>query len=319
MDTPILLMVFNRPETTQQVFNVIRMARPKHLYVAADGPRADIHGETERCEVVRKIVTAIDWDCELHTLFRDKNLGCGHGPSSAISWFFDEVEQGIILEDDCVPDQSFFSYCTELLEYYKDNDQIMHISGNNFVGANYSNGKSYYFNNFFTAWGWATWRRAWKKYDFEIPYLDDFIQSKKLEQITMNKKQLDYWRNIFELVRDGKRADIWDYQWLLTCWYNDGLAITPVKNLVTNIGFGADATHTVNESRVSYIKSEQIKTLVHPTTVERNRNVDSKIFTNYFEVPQHLNNIRQIMYKLLPNSVMMQVRKIRRRFFPNMK
>jgi GNT-I family len=319
MNTPILLMAFNRPDTTRQVMDALRKVQPTHLYVAVDGPRANKEGEKALCDEVKKIATTVDWECDVVTLFREQNLGCGHGPANAINWFFTQVEQGIILEDDCVPDPSFFNYCTDLLEYYKDDERIMHISGNNFTNKEIAGKESYYFNYFFTAWGWATWRRAWHKYQFTIPYLDSFLQSGKLQNICMNQQQHDYWTKIFELVRDGNRGDIWDYQWILTCWNNDGLAITPKKNLVTNIGFGADATHTVQESRVSYVKTEALAGLTHPTKVVRNKEVDRRTFINYFEVPQHLNNIRKVLYSLLPQPIMMQIRKIRRKFFPNLK
>lgn len=319
LETPILFMVFNRPDTTSKVFEVIRAAKPKQLFVAADGPREGKEGEHERCEEVRKIATAIDWDCELHTLFRAKNLGCGHAPAEAITWFFQNVKQGIILEDDCIPGPSFFSFCTELLNRYKNNEHIMHISGNNFISKNYGHGESYYFNKYFTAWGWATWRRAWAKYDFTVPFLPAFLVSEKFEQLVLNEQQKRYWEMIAGLVAGGKRSDIWDYQWLFTCWNNDGLAITPVVNLVTNIGFGTEATHTVDDSKAAYVKSEQLQHLVHPSAIKRNKKVDNKTFVTYFEVSQRLNNLRSVMYKIFPASIMKQIQKLRRALFPNMK
>jgi len=319
LETPVLFMIFNRPETTRQVFDAIQKARPKHLFIVADGPRADRAGEKELCEKARAIATAIDWDCEVRTLFRDHNMGCGLGPADAITWFFSQVEEGIILEDDCIPDPSFFSYCTELLNRYRNDERVMHISGNNFVDKDYSQGESYYFNYYFTAWGWATWRRAWEKYHFTIPYLDEFLSSGQLREITMSRKQYEYWSKIFNLVRNGKRADIWDYQWILTCWYHRALAVTPVKNLVMNVGFGSDATHTIDESRVSFVKSERMNVVRHPVTIQRNKEVDQKTFIKYFAVPQHLNKIRVVMYNILPNSVMLQMRKIRRKYFPDLK
>lgn len=319
VETPILLLVFNRADTTKQVLAALRTVRPKYLYVAADGPRAAKEGEKEKCEEVRALFNTIDWPCELKTNFRDTNLGCGHGPAEAISWFFKNVEQGIILEDDCVPHPTFFSYCAELLEKYKNNEKIMHISGNNFLNKNYAGNDSYYFNKYLTAWGWATWRRAWQHYDYKVGFLDAFLQSQQFKNLPLNHKQEQYWRNIAELVRQGQRADIWDYQWLLTCWMQDGLAITPAVNLVTNIGFGADATHTVNDSKAGYVKSEAIDKIIHPKQIIRNKKVDMDTFNTYFEPSQHLNKLRVGMYKVLPKPIMLILKFVRRKFFPNIK
>jgi len=318
-DTPILLMVFNRPDTTRQVLDAVRKVKPKFLFVAADGPRADKPGEAERCQEVRDVFKTIDWDCKLRTLYRGQNLGCGHGPANAISWFFSNVEQGIILEDDCVPDESFFSYCAELLHRYKGNEQVMHISGNNFLAKKFTDKESYYFTKYFTAWGWATWRRAWQHYDFNVKFVDAFLNSDKFDKLALNSKQSEYWKKIAEMVKDGKRGDIWDYQWMLTCWNNNGYAIIPVVNLVTNIGFGADATHTVDDSWTAYVKTGTIDSIVHPASIVRNTEVDKKTFDAYFEPPQHLNKARGIMYKIFPNSVMRQVQKLRRKLFPDLK
>lgn len=318
-ETPILLMVFNRPDTTRQVLDAVRKVKPKFLYVAADGPRAEKAGEADKCKEVRNLFKNIDWDCKLRTLYRGQNLGCGHGPANAISWFFSNVEQGIILEDDCVPDESFFTYCNELLKRYKGNEKVMHISGNNFLSRKYAGRDSYYFTQYFTAWGWASWRRAWQHYDFNVAFLDGFLNSSKFSNLVMNKKQHDFWTNIAEMVKDGKRVDIWDFQWMFSCWNSGGLAITPAVNLVTNIGFGVDATHTVNDSKAGYVQAHQLGDIKHPAKIIRNKTVDKKTFNTYFEPPQHLNRAREIMYKLFPSSIMAQVRKARRKLFPNLK
>jgi hypothetical protein len=318
LETPILFIVFNRPEDTRKSFAAIRAIRPRHLYVAADGPRNHKPGEDALCKEVREIVTDIDWDCEVHTLFRPKNLGCKLGVSGGINWFFEHVEQGIILEDDCIADPSFFTYCEELLDKYKDNKKIMHIGGNNFISKKYSNGESYYFIKYFTVWGWATWRRAWKLYDGEMSKLDDFLASGKLQQNTLNKKQADYWRTIFERMRNDK-IDTWDYQWVLTCWYYNAFAIMPAVNLVTNVGFGTDATHTVGENKASYIPSQGLHKIAHPASIVHNKKADALTYRTYFDVPQHINKLRSVLYKLLPKSVMSYVRKIRRKYFPNIK
>ncbi|MFM2284413.1 MAG: hypothetical protein RL222_1917, partial [Bacteroidota bacterium] len=239
LNTPVLFLIFNRPDTTRQVFAKIREIQPRQLFIAADGPR-NIPGEAEKCALTRKtVMDAIDWDCEVKTLFRTENLGCGVAPSQAISWFFEQVEQGIILEDDCLPDASFFTFCEELLNYYKDDTSVMHISGNNFqLGKKIGDG-SYYFSQIPHSWGWATWRRVWKQFDWELTELDKFLDS--------NNHLDPYWIDKFKMVQKERPEDIWDYQYTFCIFNNHGKAILPNKNLVKNIGFNQDATHTKGE------------------------------------------------------------------------
>jgi hypothetical protein len=319
-DTPILLLVFNRPGTTSRVMEELKKLKPKYLFVAADGPRKNRSEDKALCSTVKQVVsTAVDWDCTLTTLYREDNLGCGVAVSSAIDWFFEHVEEGIILEDDCVPSASFFSFCQELLAAYKYDERVMHISGNNFSFNKVEGSPSYYFTKYFTAWGWATWRRAWEKFDFTIPYLDAFYQSSKLKEIALKPSHELYWKQIFELVRNGKRRDIWDYQWILTCWYHNAYAITPSANLVQNIGFGEDATHTHGEFVVSNVDVRPISKIIHPAQLNRNKLVDRLIFKNFFAPPQYMNKLRDILYKIFPKQFMLQIRALRRKILPNLK
>ncbi|MBW2738465.1 MAG: hypothetical protein JRE64_06340 [Deltaproteobacteria bacterium] len=243
MKTAALFLIFNRPDTTKQVFEAIRKAKPPRLYVAADGPRADKAGEAEKVEQVRQIATQVDWDCEVKTLFRDKNLGCGKGVSSAIDWFFENEEEGIILEDDCLPSQSFFWFCEELLERYRGDMRVMIISGYNKQEMWNQDKYDYFFSNFGGIWGWASWKRAWDLYDLEMKDLESFIENNYFEFLlgeslgNVRKKQM---LNVIQ-----NNIDTWDYQWGFTRHVNSGLACVPSKNLVENIGFGADATHTI--------------------------------------------------------------------------
>ena len=171
MNTPILFLLFNRPDETSVVFDVLKIIKPKFLYVACDGPRKNIEGDAENVDKTRKIIDQITWDCELKTLFRDSNLGCKIAVSEAINWFFENVEEGIILEDDCVPDITFFDYCSELLQFYRDDKRVMHISGLNFLSGPLDlqpSAESYHLSKYPAVWGWATWRRAWDLYDVDI-------------------------------------------------------------------------------------------------------------------------------------------------------
>ncbi|MEO6719100.1 MAG: hypothetical protein ABIN67_02000 [Ferruginibacter sp.] len=248
-ETPILLLVFNRPTETRLVFDAIRKVSPAHLYIAADGPRKDKEGEKELCDRVKQIVAQVDWDCEVKTLLREQNLGCRKAVSEAISWFFTNVEQGIILEDDCLPDQSFFPYCAQLLEKYKDDENVISIGGTN-LGYKFSGDHSYAFSRFMNMWGWATWRRSsnivdysmekWKGLTFKKLFLH-----KKLKQkfLSLDYNWIKLWKNYFNLTSVGK-MDTWDYQWIFTQLYYSKKSIFPAKNLIKNIGFSGSATHT---------------------------------------------------------------------------
>ena len=247
-ETPVLFLIFNRPDTTQQVFNQIRQIKPKYLYVAADGPRLDMLEEIEKCSETRSIIKQIDWECELKTLFREKNLGCGLALSSAISWFFSCVDEGIILEDDCYPDLSFFSYCKELLFKYRIVENIMHIGGSNFQTGIIRGTGSYYFSNYNHIWGWATWKRAWRNYDYEMKDFYPTFSSGRLDHVFQNKNEKNYWKNIF-IKTASMQTNTWDYQWTYANWKNNGVSITPNFNLVLNIGLNDNSSHAfLNDS-----------------------------------------------------------------------
>lgn len=260
--SPILFIIFNRPDTTRQVFEAIRKARPAQLFISADGPRIHKQGEAEKCAAVRAIVDtpdAIDWPCEVHRNYSDGNQGCKNGVSSAINWFFKNVKEGIILEDDCLPDQSFFPFASTMLERYRNDEHIMAVRGTNlqfgtkvasvseagdkFKNDNDAKAPAYYFSKSPHIWGWATWSRAWQKYNIEMNDLDDFIQSKKIHTMFPDKKIANFWISIFKHVRDRK-VDTWDTQWAYTVIKSEGLSVVPNVNLIKNIGIGNDATHT---------------------------------------------------------------------------
>lgn len=292
LKTAVLFLIFNRPDTTKQVFTAIRKAKPPRLYVAADGPRSDKPGEAEKCDQVRNIATQVDWDCELKTLLRDKNLGCGKAVSNAIEWFFNSEEEGIILEDDCLPNQSFFWFCQELLKKYKSDCRVMHINGNNFNAPvnqiiSEENHSSYYFGSFAQAWGWASWRRAWKKFDYKIqtwPHCKRRgILINKFPNIgTYLEKSLH-----FDAVYAGG-LDIWDYQWQYAVLINDGLVVVPHTNLVSNIGYGDDSTHLKDFDR----KRNNLKTknidfpLKHPSHLKAEKSLNYHYATHMGMKPQ---------------------------------
>lgn len=289
LDTPILFLVFNRPETTQKVFDRIRQIRPKQLFVAADGPRQDRPEEKVKTDEVRKIITDnIDWDCEVKTLFREQNLGCGKAVSEGITWFFTQVEQGIILEDDTLPDLSFFNFCEDLLNRYSDNQQVMLITGSNFQSGKSWGKSSYFFSKYPKIWGWASWRRAWQHYNFSLDGLNKFLDEGKLEHFTQTTEEEKYWRKTFQSFQGPNRIDTWDYQWIFSIWQQEGLSITPNKNLITNIGFSDNATHTKGKylEKIFKKKALSINEIIHPTEVKVYAKAEQNTFNNFFCVKE---------------------------------
>ncbi|GHN02622.1 hemolytic protein HlpA [Cytophagales bacterium WSM2-2] len=285
LTTPVLLLIFNRPETTRKVLDAIRKVKPTKLYIAADGPRSHIKEDVRKCKEAREVVSQIDWDCTVTRLFRDENLGCGKGPSSAMTWFFDQEEEGIILEDDCLPSSSFFSFCAELLERYRHDTRIMEIGGTNFESKkNRGSDYSYFFSNMIYIWGWATWRRAWKLYDYEMGHYNEITRKQYLDGHFDFAYEVEHFNYIFEKMHTGdertSRKTVWDYQWQFICKINSGLIIVPEKNLVTNLGFGADATNTKNPIGAGHdLKMEELDfPLKHPEFIMVNKKRDHRYF-----------------------------------------
>ena len=285
LNTAVLFLVFNRLEKTKQVFEAIREAKPPRLYIAADGAREDKVGEEEKVLAVREYITQnINWDCEVKTLFRDKNLKSPDACSSAISWFFENEEMGIIFEDDCLPVKSFFWFCEELLEKYKDNHRIGMISGTNLKNGEKIGDADYFFSIYGHMWGWASWSNRWKNFDMDF---QSHNSSDYIENIFTDKRTVKYWKNIFNSTRN------WDYSWLFILWKNDQLSIYPNINLVSNIGMGADATHPSDENHeFSNLKRFELKISNHPLEIKRNYDAD------YYE-SKKVYNTRSILARIV--------------------
>lgn len=278
LNTAILFLVFNRPEVTAQVFEAIRKARPPRLYVAADGPREGREGEAKRCAEVRRIATAVDWPCEVKTLFRVQNLGCKRAVSGGISWFFEHEEQGIILEDDCLPNQDFFYFCEVLLNRYASDERVSVITGDNFQNGVVRGDASYYFSRYNHVWGWASWRRAWAKADMEIRFWPEWKGSHEWKSFWSDAVTRRYWEKIFNQMLRSE-IDSWGYPWTASVWYHGGLTATPNVNLVSNIGFGVDATHTASaESPLAGMATGALGTIKHPDVVQQDLEADSYVF-----------------------------------------
>jgi hypothetical protein len=274
MKTPVLLLVFDRPKTTAELFGIIRKIKPLKLYIAADGPRPKKQGEREKCEEVRRLVTQVDWECDVKTLFRDENLGCGKAVSSAISWFFQNEEEGIILEDDILPHPDFFPYCEELLEKYRHIDEVKFISGRNYLFGETTDDNSYYFSAFNHVWGWAGWRKTWEIYDFTLRNKTEEDFEKAIRFYFDDINAIRFWKIIFKKMKQG-RIDTWDYQLTISLWFNRALSIIPNTNLIQNIGFDGDATHTKKaKSCIVDYKGSPILPLQHPAGIAQNRKAD---------------------------------------------
>lgn len=250
------------------------------MFIAADGPREDKTGEKEKCEEVRKLILDnIDWECEVKTLFREKNLGCGRAVSSAITWFFQNVEQGIVLEDDCLPNPSFFRYCEALLDYHRNNKKVMHIAGAQFV-PDFENGASYYFAKIMHCWGWAGWADRWQYYDFFLKNYDE----ESVKNFSSDKNVQKYWLEILRRLKKNE-IDTWDYQWVFKITEKDGLCINPSKNLISNIGHGENSTHTFNENDpLANMPTYEIKDVIHPSKIEADQSAVNYIYKHHFGI-----------------------------------
>lgn len=282
LNTAVLFLVFNRPDVTAQVFNAIRKARPSRLYVAADGPRAGREGEAERCAEVRRIATAVDWPCVVKTLFKDKNLGCKRAVSGGINWFFEHEEQGIILEDDCLPNQDFFFFCQDLLNRYATEERVWVITGNNFQNGVKRGDASYYFSRYNHVWGWASWRRAWAYADMEISFWPKWKGSHEWKSFWSDTVSRLYWEKIFNRMHRAE-IDTWDYPWTASVWYYGGLTATPNVNLVSNIGFGPDSTHTsFADSPLAEMATTTLNNITHPRSLVQDAAADHYVFENVF-------------------------------------
>ncbi|MDV7199725.1 hypothetical protein RYZ18_00125 [Roseovarius sp. 10] len=286
LKTPVALIIFNRPDATERVFSAIASARPPKLLVIADGPRGDRVQEAEKCALTRAIIDRVDWDCEVLTNFSDKNLGCKVRVSSGIDWVFDQVEEAIILEDDCLPHPTFFRYCQELLVRYRHDQRIGLISGDNFQFGRRRNDDSYYFSKYVHIWGWATWRDRWvANYDVAMSNWPRIRDGGWLSDIFDHGREAFFWHNIFERVYRGE-IDTWDYQWVFANWLQGRLTVLPTVNLVTNIGFDANATHTTGRSELANLPVQAITfPLAHPVGIIRDRRADAFSKRKCFQVP----------------------------------
>ena len=291
MKSPVLFLIFNRPETTRQVFESIRAARPPRLYVAADGPRPNREGEAELCAEVRRMATAIDWPCDIKTLFREENLGCRRAVSEGISWFFEQEEEGIIIEDDVHPVSSFFIFCDELLERYRTDDRVGTICGTNLVSGSNPPENGYSFSRYSSVWGWASWRRVWKHYDVDMKTWPKRRDGGELSKLFRHNRCVEsYFKFYFNQTHSGK-INTWDYQLSFLCFRLGMLSAVPSCNQIRNLGLAIEGAHSQAGSPIpGFILNSPPQLLkfplVHPASMAPDNLMDGMIDLNAHNLPR---------------------------------
>ena len=282
-EAPVLLIIFNRPDTTKMVFDAIRKAKPKKLYVSADAPRKGNESDKTNCEKAREIVKDIDWECDVKYRFLSENLGCGWGPASAISWAFENEDRLIILEDDCVPSQSFFPYCNYLLKKYLNDSRIWLISGRSHEPySKHFHDTDYVFSHYGHSWGWATWKRCWDHFDMEMKSFPDFIRKDGAVNVFFSKREGKRYNEVYKTFFEDKTLEthVWDFQFGYSIISNGGLCIVPAKNLVKNIGFYG--THTSKPNKYTDLEADDnYEIRKEPKFVLANRNFDLYHFKHH--------------------------------------
>lgn len=303
---PILILTFNRPDLTKKLLIVLSKIKPNNIFFASDGPREHIKSDMNNVNKTRGLIRLINWSCDVKTLFNDKNLGCAKSVHQAIDWFFENVDQGIILEDDCIPDETFFTFSSEMLKKYRNHKKIMAIGGQcfNHKTLKITNKESYQFSGYIFCWGWATWRRAWRNFDFNMRRWND-LSAQKILQTRGNNSILFsmYWTRIFNDLYENK-INSWAYRWLYSCWMNNGISIIPNANLVQNIGFRNDATHTSKGNK--FTENLPLQKLVLPIRHPKKISIDIKndlwLSKNIYGITAY-SILKEIIFNLLKRLI----------------
>lgn len=276
-ETPVALFIYHRPSLTAQVVDALRTVKPTRLFVVADGPHPSRANDPDLCAATRAVIETVDWECTILKNYAPSNLGAGRRVSSGLAWVFDQVDEVIILEDDCLPDPTFFPFCAQLLATYRDDDRVMMISGYNPLERWRAEVQSYHFSRYGIHWGWATWQRAWRHYDFEMLALARPDTAVHLLAVMQDPACLAFYQEMWAKTASGQ-FDAWDFQWALMQLLQDGLSVVPAVNLVSNIGFGPAATHTRRPLTLSLPLARHAMTfpLVAPAQVEADREYDDE-------------------------------------------
>jgi hypothetical protein len=266
--------------------------------LVADGPRAGRGGEAEKCALVRRILEQVDWDCDVSRNYSDSNMGCKKRVVSGLNWVFEQVEEAIILEDDCLPHPTFFRYCDELLQRYRDDERIMSISGDNFLNGWRRNAESYYFSRYVHIWGWASWKRAWEKYDPDMKTWPAVRDGGWLNDVLGDSAAAKHWKHILDETYEG-RINTWDYQLVYSAWINNMSGVIPYYNMVSNIGFRPDATHTPGFTPYAEKRLEAPAfPLVHPLAFIKNVPADAITERAFYSPPRLPERIRRKLVRI---------------------
>ena len=317
---PVLMIVFNRPDTTKVVLDRISQYKPTHLYVTADGPRLGNENDLKKTAEVRALFNNLDWPCKVITNYKEVNQGCKMAVSSGITWFFDQVEKGIVLEDDCLVDPSFFWMAEDLLERYQSDENVMSIGASNFqYNPNNLAESTYYFSRYNHIWGWASWSRAWKNYKLTPNQLPKNQLLASINTLFSGKAERTYWLAIYDYVMSGK-LDTWDFQWQFSMWAKGGIAITPNVNMVTNLGFGPDATHGNDpNSWMAKLTALPIEfPIKHPINKELNNEADKVTSDRLFNIYKSFrtNHFKIKLATWLPTNAKKELKKMLLKFKP---
>jgi hypothetical protein len=314
IQTPVILMIFKRPDLTARVLNAIAEVKPRTLLVVADGPRVERPGEREACEAARAVIDRVDWDCDVIRNYSDVNLGCGRRPGTGITWAFTLVEEAIVLEDDTVPVPSFFRYCEELLARYRDDERVMHVAGMCMRRVPVAIDESYYFSQFNIAAGaWATWRRAWRYFDAAVESWPALRATSWLADQLQERGGSDHWAPVFDraYIRKGD-VSYWDHQWTFACWANSGLSVVPRMNLASNLGGGADATHMhAEDDPILHLPVEEMTfPLTHPRHVLQRRDLDRTFLLNWLARQRTPPAWRVVASRVIPQPIRRGLRQL---------
>lgn len=302
LNTPILLITFNRPDHVRQVLTEIRKQQPAQLFVCQDGAREGNALDAERVQQVRDVITElVDWPCELHALYQEKNLGCGPGPAAGIDWFFSQVEKGIIMEDDCLPHPDFFAYCEDMLNRYNDNSNVQFINATLYHDR-WQCDASYGFSHYMVTGAWAAWRETWQGFDLDMHSWDAWQFRKQVKRLTNSTTEANWWYwKLEEIQADTSKKSYWDYQMQMHLFKNAAVTIHPKTNLVSNIGFDTEATHTLANDGRGGREVQPILPLLHPKEMEINHTMDVDCFGK--TKPQSLyRNVVQFAYQYMLRS-----------------
>jgi len=295
---PVVFITFNRPSCTKLSFQAIKKYKPKKLFLIVDGPRKNHIMDNINCGKVKKIISNVDWNCKVYMNSSNRNLGVKNRIISGLDWVFLKTKFAIIIEDDCLVNRSFFNFCELMLKKYNHNNKIFMISGTNFINDFYKN-TDYFFSNFGSFWGWATWQRSWKKYRHKRSFWVNYKKKINWSFLNFNREMINHWINIFDKVY-LKKYNTWDYQFWASMWKNKSYAIVPRLNMVTNIGFGPQSSHykDINLKKNFSLKSNKFRVINFNNNITHNSKYDNKLFFQIFGKKSFYENIKLRMYNI---------------------